>query len=83
MKKMLGFYSGLQPIEFLNSVELKNLLGEYLECLKIEEVPEKGERRVSDDYVFVIEEVFREDLTGQNVHVPEGVKLFRIGLLEF
>lgn len=82
-KKMLGFFTDLKPLDWIKSPQLNQLLQDYLECLAIEETPEKGERRISDDFIFVIEEIFREGVIGDPQTIPNGVKLFRIGLLEF
>lgn len=68
---------------FIQSKILSDLLNEYFECLKLEDQPEKGERRISDDFIIVIEEIFRDCTTDDPEFVPNGVKLFRIGLLEY
>jgi hypothetical protein len=56
---------------------------EYLSCLKLETAPEKGERRISDDYIILIEEIFQEWVVDDSTGIPNGVKLFRICLLEY
>jgi hypothetical protein len=70
-------------LRFIQSKILSDLLNEYFECLKLEDQPEKGERRISDDFIIVIEEIFRDCTTDDPEFVPNGVKLFRIGLLEY
>lgn len=80
---MLGHFDGLTSLQFIHSDEFKAILSDYFEWLKLEETPEKGERRTSDDFVFVAEEVFRESVSDCEPAVLSGVKIFRIALLEF
>lgn len=83
LKKLLGFFDSKNALEFLKSKELNDLLMEYLSCLKLETAPEKGERRISDDYIILIEEIFQECVVDDSPNIPNGVKLFRICLLEY
>lgn len=80
---MRKHFSTISLPDFLNSDEFRSILSDYFDCLKLEDEPEKGERRVSDDFIFVLEEMFRESTTINNLTVPDALKLFRIGLLEF
>lgn len=83
MKKMLGFFDKFTSIEFVQSEELKAIISDYFECLGLEEAPEKGERRTSDDFIFVTEEIFRDSVTDSDPSALNGVKLLRIALLEY
>ena len=80
---MLGYYDNFTSLEFAQSDDLKAIFSDYFEWLGIEESPEKGERRTSDDFIFVVEEIFRESVTDPEPFALNGIKLFRIALLEF
>ncbi|CAI2376857.1 unnamed protein product [Moneuplotes crassus] len=82
IKKMLGLYKFDSDHDYLTSPQLQEMLEEYKDCLSIEEAPEKGERRVSDDYIYIIDEIFSDYYTDIN-HIPNPVKLFRINILEY
>ena len=49
-------------LEFIQSDDLQSIISDYFELLGLEEAPEKGERRTSDDFIFVAEEIFRESI---------------------
>lgn len=83
MKKIMGHFDGKSSLDILQSDEVNAALRDYFELLETEEIPEKGERRASDDYVFVIEEILRDSVTDANDLALDGLKLFRIALLEF
>lgn len=52
MQRMLGHTRGVQFSE--------KLLGQYLEFAKLDGKPEKGERKIADDFVLLLEEVLQE-----------------------
>ena len=80
---MLGYFDNQTSISLLQSPEISEILQEYFVLLSIEETPEKGERRFSDDYIFILEEIFRDSISDTVHHSIDGVKLFRITLLEY
>ena len=82
-KKILGYFDSLTSIEFLKSQELNEMFQDYFEFIKIEETLNKGERRASDDYIFIMEENFRDSVQDANKHILNAIKLFRIGLLDY
>ena len=53
----------------------KSLLASYLEYAKRDGKPEKGERKIADDFVLILDEV----LQGRG----QGADLLRIGVLEY
>ena len=52
----------------------KYLLSQYLEFAKLDGMPEKGERKIADDFVLILDEL----LQGKG----QATDLFRIGVLE-
>lgn len=82
-RKILGYFDTLTSIEFLKSPELNEMLQDYFELIKIEDVPNKGERRASDDYIFIMEEIFRNSVQDPNTLILNATKLFRIGVLDY
>lgn len=59
--------------------EVKMMHGEYLRILDLDSKPEKGERKVADDLVLLINEVL-EPMFTQKV---DSIVIYRIGLMEF
>lgn len=59
-KKMLGYYKYEDGNIFIKSQDFDEIITNYKDCLSIEVVPEKGERRVSDDYIYLIDEIFSD-----------------------
>ena len=53
LERMLGRISGASPAA-------EQLLGMYLEFAKLDERPEKGERKFADDFVLILDEVLGE-----------------------
>jgi len=62
---MLGLIKFDSENDFRTSDELQELLRQHKECLSIEEEPEKGERRISDDYIYIIDEIFTDYVPDQ------------------
>jgi len=62
---MLGLIKFDSENDFLTSDELQELLRQHKECLSIEEEPKKGERRISDDYIYIIDEIFTDYVPDQ------------------
>ena len=65
--------------------EIKRLLGLYLKYSKLDGKPEKGERKMADDFVLLINEAL-EDLNDEADRKKGQISeqdLFRIGLLEY
>ena len=69
MKKVFGL------LEKANS---KEMIVEYMRILELDSKPEKGERKLADDLVILINEVLEK----KNSEL-DSVVLYRIGLLEF
>lgn len=57
---MLGYYKYEDGNIFIKSQDFDEIITNYKDCLSIEVVPEKGERRVSDDYIYLIDEIFSD-----------------------
>ena len=55
---------------------------EYLRILEQDGKPEKGERKIADDLVILINEVLEEEEHPSNGDISAST-LYRIGLLEF
>ena len=53
LDRMLGRINGATPTT-------EQLLGMYLEFAKLDERPEKGERKFADDFVLILDEVLSE-----------------------
>ena len=53
LDRMLGRINGASPAA-------EHLLGMYLEFAKLDERPEKGERKFADDFVLILDEVLSE-----------------------
>ena len=53
LDRMLGRISGASPAA-------EHLLSMYLEFAKLDERPEKGERKFADDFVLILDEVLSE-----------------------
>lgn len=81
-KKMLGYYKYEDGNEFIKSQDCADIIAYYKDCLSIEVAPEKGERRVSDDYIYLIDEILSECVK-DTPNILNNVKLFRINLLEY
>jgi len=74
---MLGRIRGATP-------HADNLLGMYLEFSKLDGKPEKGERKIADDFVLILDEVLQEvaSAEGRTEATVSQVDLFRMGVLE-
>ena len=64
----------------------QDLLKQYLEYSKLDGKPEKGERKIADDFILVLDEILAE--TSQKEPRDDSgalskVDLFRVGLLEY
>ena len=78
-RRMLGLLQVQDPSE------IKRLLGLYLKYSKLDGKPEKGERKMADDFVLLINEAL-EDLNDEADRKKGQISeqdLFRIGLLEY
>jgi hypothetical protein len=58
-------------------LSVQTLQDAYFEAVKLDGKPEKGERKIADDYVLMINELFEEDLEFNSN------ALYRIALLEY
>ena len=78
MQRMLGHTRGVQFSE--------SLLGQYLEFSKLDGKPEKGERKIADDFVLLLEEVLQEASANEKSNTSSKVNqidVFRVGVLEY
>jgi hypothetical protein len=57
---MLGHFKYENGVDFIKSDEFAKMIENYNDCILVENVPEKGERRVSDDYIYLIDEIFSD-----------------------
>ena len=67
----------------LNNVEdrdelVKTLQNNYFDAILLDGKPEKGERKLADDYILMINELLDEDSDQVNTNA-----LYRIALMEF
>ena len=78
LERMLGHAQGVEP-------HGRNLLQLYLEFSKLDSKPEKGERKIADDFILLFDEVLKEvaDAEDRSVAQISSTDLFRIGVLEF
>lgn len=53
MQRMLGQIKGAEG-------HAENLLSLYLEFAKLDGKPEKGERKIADDFILILDEVMEE-----------------------
>ena len=75
--RMLGRSTGRAAAE--------STLVQYLEFRKLDGKPEKGERKIADDFVLLFDEIMQDEADAEardDGHISE-VDLFRIGVLEF
>lgn len=76
MERMLGRIQGAQP-------HSDNLLNMYLTYAKLDGKPEKGERKIADDFLLILDEVLAEHvLKSQDKEETSKIDIFRIGMLE-
>jgi len=79
MQRMLGQMIGAEG-------HAENLLSQYLEFSKLDGKPEKGERKIADDFILILDEVLEEVVskseTRSDASKISQVDLFRIGVLE-
>jgi len=75
---MLGHAQGVEP-------HGRHLLQLYLEFSKLDSKPEKGERKIADDFILLFDEVLKEvaDAEDRSVAQISSTDLFRIGVLEY
>jgi hypothetical protein len=52
---------------------------EYLKTLELDTKPEKGERKLADDWVLIINEVLEKD----SKCTADSITLYRISILEY
>jgi hypothetical protein len=57
---MLGHYKYENGVDFIKSDEFAKMIENYKDCILVENIPEKGERRISDDYIYLIDEIFSD-----------------------
>ena len=74
---MLGRMHGAAP-------HTDQLLGHYLRFSKLDGKPEKGERKIADDFLLILDEVLAEAAATENRQdaSTSQLDLFRVGLLE-
>jgi len=59
--------------------DVKCMHGEYLKTLELDSKPEKGERKLADDWVLIINELLEKDSKCS----ADAVTLYRISILEY
>jgi hypothetical protein len=59
--------------------DVKGMHEEYLKTLELDSKPEKGERKLADDWVLIINEVLDKDFKC----TADSVALYRISILEY
>lgn len=61
------------------------LLKQYMEFRKLDGKPEKGERKIADDFILLFDEVLKEEVQkeARDVGYVSEVDLLRIGVLEY
>lgn len=75
--RMLGQSKGREAAE--------SVLAQYLEFRQLDGKPEKGERKIADDFVLLFDEIMMDEADAESRHdghISE-VELFRIGVLDF
>lgn len=57
----------------------------YLEYAKLDGKPEKGERKIADDFVLILSEVIEDAVAKENRNEPacSQLDIFRMGILEY
>ena len=68
-----------------DAAAIKELESLYIKYSKLDGKPEKGERKMADDYVLIIDEVLAEEADKESRtdgHLST-TDLYRIGLLEY
>jgi N-acetyltransferase B complex (NatB) non catalytic subunit len=77
---------GLLGFENAQSGNLKKVIRdlheEYFTVIEVDGKPEKGERKIADELVLLINEILEETSAGSSSQADEWV-LYRIGVLEF
>ena len=61
---------------------IRELHEEYFRVIEVDGKPEKGERKIADELVLLINEILEEISAGSSSQADEWV-LYRIGVLEF
>ncbi len=54
----------------------------YIKFIQIDDKPEKGERKIADDLVLLINDILKPLNPSTNLKIDE-VLLYRVGLLEY
>ena len=80
MQKILGHFHRKDP----NCKQ--ELLKAYLKYSKLDGKPEKGERKIADDFVLILDELLAEASAKEPRNNADSLNtsdLFRIGILEY
>jgi len=75
---MLGHIKGVQP-------HAEHLLLQYYEFSKLDGKPEKGERKIADDFILLFDEVLQEVSQQESRHsaLCSQIDLYRTSVLEY
>ena len=76
MTKIFGFYSESTDIKEI----VKELTDAYFRMKDLDGKPEKGERKIADDIVLILNEILSEFTTSSDL---DHWALYRLSLLEF
>jgi hypothetical protein len=69
-------------ISLTGKVDEQEILNDYFECNACEKEPEKGERKIADDFIIVLDE-FLDEKDKDNHLFMTSESLFRISFLQF
>ena len=76
---MISLYRVKKVFALLKLEDVKWIHEEYLKVLQLDSKPEKGERKLADDWVILINEILEKHFKNE----VDSIVIYRISILEY